>query len=114
MRPSELAEGELAKRYLAVDATSLDDQRCQAAVSRRQAGRQSRRAGTDDHDVPIAELAEVQVGVELGHFEIGHLSRPRARVLKDHNAARLSFCALPSGVQVDFSAAADDSHIRER
>ena len=30
--------------------------------------------GADDHDVPVGQVAEVDVGVELGDFEVGHVT----------------------------------------
>ncbi len=50
----------------------FEDERGEAAVGRREAGGQARGTGADDHDVPPGQLAEIEVFVEFGDFEVGH------------------------------------------
>ena len=50
----------------------LDDQRCQAAMGGCQPGGEARRAGTNNHDVPVREVIDVGSFVPLDDLVIAH------------------------------------------
>ncbi len=50
----------------------FDHQGCEPAMGRRETCGESAGPGADNHNIPIGEIVEVKVRVQLGYFEIGH------------------------------------------